>query len=115
MPSIRKMFSTGSKEDKVLNRGSKFLIHFAHDRVSVRLADVHAATDQPVVALRVLVGRRIDSDGVSGEIVVRCDEHRLHPDERSIYRHTQRVAIGPTTHRSLIWQFHAPTAACWVV
>jgi adenylylsulfate kinase len=98
-----------SKEDKILNRGSNFLIHLAHDRVSVRLAEVHTATDQPVVALRVLLRRRIDSDGVPGEIVVRGYEHRLHPDEGSIYGHGHRVDIGSTTRRSVIGILDAAT------
>ena len=69
-----------------MDRRSEFLIHFAHDRIVVSLAEVYAATDEAVVAVGVLIRRWIESDSVAGEVVVRRNQRRLHPDESSVNR-----------------------------
>jgi hypothetical protein len=83
-----------SQEGEGLDGCSQFLLHFANDRVSVRLAEVDASADQAVVALRVLSSTGIDRDRMGGNVVVRRYEHRFHPDERSIYRHGLRLVTA---------------------
>lgn len=84
----------GCQEGQVTDRRSELLIHLTHDRIVVSLAEVDAAADEAVIAVGVLFCRWIEGDRVGGEVVVRRHQHRLHPDERPVYRHASRLATG---------------------
>lgn len=81
----------GSEEFEVVDSGAEFLVDLPHDRVAVGLAEFDPAADQAVVSERVLCRRWVEADCVDTVVVVRCDEQRLDPDERSVHRHRERV------------------------
>lgn len=55
----------------------------------MRFAEFDAATDQPVVSMRVLRRGSVEADGVGGDGAVRSDQHGLDPDARAVNRYAE--------------------------
>lgn len=72
---------------QITDRRRELLTHLTSDSVAVGFAELDAATDQPVISVRVLHRRRVEADGVRGSIRIGRDEHGLDPDATSIDRH----------------------------
>lgn len=80
-----------SEQLEVVDRRAEFLVDLPQDRLTVGLAELDPAADQPVISGRVLCRRRIHADCVGAAIVLRRDQQRLDPDGSPVDRHRERV------------------------
>lgn len=76
---------------EVVHGGPEFLTHLTEKGVAMRLAHLDAAPDEPVKALGVLKGGWVQLHGVSRPCGVGSDQHRLHPDTRTVNGHCPTV------------------------
>lgn len=77
---------------QTVDRRRQLFADFPTDGGVVRLAELDAAADQPVVPVRILLGRGIEADRVRGSVRVGSDEHGLDADAASIDRHLVTLA-----------------------
>ena len=80
------------EEGQRVDRRAQFFVDFTHDRVTMSFAEIHAAADEAVVALRILDGRRFARHRMAGQVCTRRDQHGLHPDDGPIGGHAPTLA-----------------------